>query len=135
MKNQESTTPVVAVSFVERALALLNQSEAQIQTQQITDFQEDAVIAVNSTIDVLNGQIATVTSKITRAEREVTTATKKYEVARFSYAATPEAYIQNRVDAKKAVHSASQVVASLTQEKTQLEAKLAEMKEVLADLV
>lgn len=129
----EKTTPTN--NFVEKNLAELNKSEDVKQREAIQEFVDNATIEANTQITLIEtSELPKLQQKLKKAQLAQTKAEKAFEKARFTMSYSFEAFVGTREQALDAIEKAKDSVDAVNEEISDANNKLAQFKEILADL-
>lgn len=129
-------TPTTKLSnFTSRVLKDLNKTEKQLQEESVENFRLDAIIDTKMCISTLEtATIPRLNNDLIRAQRNLETAEKEYEKARFSTANNYNTYLSNRNAALGDIRGFTDNVSYVKSQIREEEKQLAMYKEILADL-
>lgn len=122
-------------SFIEKALADLNKSDADLQREKLEMFVENSVIECETQIGLIKtSKIPTLQVELKRAENELKQANAAYDKVKYTMTSSFESYVSARNEATKKINKAEDKVASIKTDIQAAETLLESFVEILSDL-
>jgi predicted nucleic acid-binding Zn-ribbon protein len=129
VKNQFKSTN----NFVNKALAQLNKSEAQIQGEKLELFVRRSVIEVQQQISVRNSEISNLELDLQSANNKLDIAKDSFEAARFSPATNLEEYISKRAEAQQNINTCEDEIKEINNCINEIKEEIESLNEILVD--